>query len=97
MGKIIGGPKGHNKYRSSDDLINVEVAAYKGEFAFDPSSVQDHVTSYYGGVQTTGDINRNWVIGINNNGDFIYGRTILGSTYSEKAIKQYLDDQKKHN
>jgi RHS repeat-associated protein len=97
-GEIIGGPKGQNKYPGGvDNLINAEVGAYKRQFAFDAASVQNNVPSYYGNAQTVGDINKNWVIGINNNGNFIYGRIILGSTYSERNIKQYLDDQKKHN
>ena len=97
-GEIIGGPKGLNKYPGGvDNLISAEVGAYKRQFAFDAASVQNNVPSYYGNAQTVGDINKNWVIGINNNGNFIYGRIILGSTYSERNIKQYLDDQKKHN
>jgi RHS repeat-associated protein len=97
-GEIIGGTKGQNKYPGGiDKLINTEVSAYKRQFAFDPSSVQNSVPSYYGKANTVGDINKNWIIGINLNGNFIYGRIILGSSYSEKNIKAWLDDQKKHN
>jgi len=97
-GEITGGPKGQNKYPGGiNNLISAEVGAYKRQFAFDAASVQNNVPSYYGNAQTVGDINKNWVIGINNNENFIYGRIILGSTYSERNIKQYLDDQKKHN
>jgi RHS repeat-associated protein len=91
-GLIIGGPKGKNRY-NTETLFSNEVSAYKRQYAYDPASVQNNVPSYPQNARSIQDINRNWVLGINNNGDFIYGRILfesLGLKYSEKAIKDYL-------
>jgi RHS repeat-associated protein len=88
-GLIIGGEKGKNQY-TTETLFSNEVSAYKRQYAYDPASVQNNVPSYPQNARSIQDINRNWVLGINNNGDFIYGRIFLGSKYSEKAIKEYL-------
>ncbi len=95
-GQIIGGEKGKNKYPGGvETLFNVEAAAYRRQFAFNAESVQKTVPSYWGTPNSPSDINRNWILGINNNRDYIYARILLGSGYSAKWIENYLDDEKK--
>jgi len=96
-GQIRGGEKGFNVYPGgADQVISVEVSSYRAQFAFDPSTVTNNVPSYWGTARSLGDITRNWVIGINDNGDFLYGRLILNGAYNARNLRAYLDDEKRH-
>jgi RHS repeat-associated protein len=92
-GLITGEGKGKMKY-SVDALFNNEISAYKRQYAYDPATVQNNVPSYPNNARGIQDITRNWVLGINNNGDFIYARILLGAAYDAKTIRKYLDSQK---
>jgi hypothetical protein len=92
-GLITGEGKGKMKY-SIDAIFNNEISAYKRQYAYDPASVQNNVPSYPNNARGIQDITRNWVLGINNNGDFIYARILFGAAYDAKTIRKYLDSQK---
>ncbi len=95
-GQIIGGEKGKNLYPgAAETLFTVEAVAYRRQFAFNAASVQKNVSSYWGAPNSPSDINRNWILGINNNGDYIYGRVLFGTGYKSKWIEHYLDEEKK--
>lgn len=94
-GEITGGAKGKNTYQGGGEtLFRVEMSAYRRQFAVDPTSVQNNVPSYPNNARTIQDITRNWILGINNKGDFIYARILLGAAYDAKTIRKYLDSQK---
>jgi hypothetical protein len=96
IGQIIGGEKGKNTFPGGvETLFNMEAAAYRRQFAFNAEGVQKNVPSYWGTPNSPSDINRNWILGINNNRDYIYAKILLGSGYSTKWIENYLDDEKK--
>ena len=92
-GLITGGGKGKMRY-SIDALFNNEISAYKRQYSYDPATIQNNVPSYPNNARGIQDITRNWVLGINNNGDFIYARILLGAVYDAKTIRKYLDSQK---
>ena len=95
-GQIIGGEKGKDTYPGgAETVFKMEIAAYRRQFAFNAESVQKNVPSYWGTPNSLSDINRNWILGINNNRDYIYARILLGSGYSAKWIENYLNDEKK--
>jgi hypothetical protein len=86
--------------RTKSNFYSHEVRAYTSQFAFDASSVQNNVPSYWGSARTPSDITINWVIGIHNGsggtiGDFIYAKQLLGASYDPKFIMQYLDGERK--
>jgi RHS repeat-associated protein len=86
--------------RTKSNFYSHEVIAYTSQFAFDASSVQNNVPSYWGSVRTPSDITINWVIGIHNGsggtiGDFIYAKQLLGASYDPKFIMKYLDGERK--
>jgi RHS repeat-associated protein len=86
--------------RTKSNFYSHEVRAYTSQFAFDASSVQNNVPSYWGSVRTSSDITINWVIGIHNGsggtiGDFIYAKQLLGASYDPKFIMKYLDGERK--
>ena len=98
-GKITGEGKGKMTHPSigfegrGEGLFRNEIAAYKRQYAFDALSVQNNLPSYpknAGGIE---DITRNWLLGINVNGNFIYARILLGTAYDPKTIKKYLNSQ----
>ena len=92
-GLITGEGKGKMRY-SIDALFNNEISAYKRQYSYDPATIQNNVPSYPNNARGIQDITRNWVLGINNNGDFIYARILLGAVYVAKTIRKYLDSQK---
>jgi len=97
MGKIIGGEKGMNRYPGgAEQVINGEIAAYRSQFVVDAASVTNNVPSYWGTATSLADITRNWIIGINDHGDYIYGRLILKDTHNERNLKAYLDGERRH-
>jgi RHS repeat-associated protein len=99
--EIIGGAKGRNIFPSGGNtVVNTEIAAYRRQFAFDPSSVTNGVPSYSGIISNLGGINRIWLIGINEkvdfSGDFLYANTILGRSIDPKIVKSIIDEHKKN-
>ena len=84
----------------TSEILESEVGAYTRQFAFDPSTVQNNVPSYWGSVNNINDITTDWVKGINNksdfSGDFIYAKILLGASYNPEEVKKYLDNEKKH-
>jgi RHS repeat-associated protein len=96
--EIIGGDKGKNRYRSTDVIVNAEIAAYRRQFAFDQNSVTNNVPSYWGQANSFSDITKHWLIGINSqkdfNGEFIYANNVLGRTVDPKIVKAILDQAK---
>ena len=89
-GAIKGVGKGTMEY-TRQQLYTNEVSAYKRQFAYNPSSVQNNVPSYPRNAKTITDINQIWLLGINDGKDFIYGQILLGSAYSYDAMKKALD------
>ena len=66
---------GYQIYKSGGikqtERIDVEVPAYQRQYSFDSKSVFG-ISSLWGGIKGRNDINKNWVMGINNNGKLIY-------------------------
>jgi RHS repeat-associated protein len=85
--------------RTTSNFYSHEVRAYTAQFAFDASTVQNNVPSYWGSVRTPSDITINWVIGIHNGsggtiGEFIYAKQLLGASYDPKFIMKYLNGER---
>lgn len=89
-GKITGEGKGKMRY-SAEQLYSNEISAYRRQYSYDPASVKNTVPSYPNNAKSIADITQKWLLGINNSGDFIYGRILLGVNYSEKAMRTALD------
>jgi len=71
--------------------FDAEVSAYQRQFSFDPVSVQTKVPSEWGSIKGRSDFNKNWVIGINNNGNYIYAPGLKTSDirkFFQEARKQ---------
>ena len=94
-GQITGEDRASTKHVGGvEGFFSHEISAYRRQFAFSSTSVQK-IPSYWGKPESISQLTRNWLLGINSNGDFIYGRILLKKGYSEKFIKNYLDEQKK--
>lgn len=70
--------------------FDAEVSAYQRQFSFDPVSVKTKVPSEWGSIRERSDINRNWVIGINDHGNYIYAPMLKTSD-----IRKYFREQRK--
>jgi hypothetical protein len=94
-GDMVGhGGVDNNTFRGGPEgLYKGEIEAYKNQFAYDPTKVQG-LPSYLGPANTIGDINKAWVIGIQNKyGEYIYGKIVLGNNYNKRGLESWLRSQ----
>jgi RHS repeat-associated protein len=93
-GKIIGGLPGKNIYpKGAESVYQNEIQAYRRQFAFDSGSVSG-LSSAGGSASNLSGIKKSWLLGINNNGVYLYAHIlvpgIIGST-----VRQAVEMMKK--
>jgi hypothetical protein len=80
------------KGRIPSNSLDREINPYKRQYAFEPSTFNTSVPSYWGSVNGFGDITNTWVLGIHDSRwNFIYAPNGMTS----KTLEKFLDEQKK--
>lgn len=60
-------------------ILEREIVPYQRQYSFNPNDFSKKVPSDWGSINSREDINTNWVLGINANGIYIYGKGLKSS------------------